>query len=213
MVLENLVNTVLESNKLYREVKTQLPDIFEEIHHQVRQELVSLCHQDSHYQEWDKFLSQYPLNNLLKQSIYLQIDNLAAKVQKIPEITAKSPKKLRATTQLFNALLLCGRLKRPQKEKVDSQTYEDIWAESLTELWRFICLKIDKFDETKVANHAEDVSKFMIWINSSMFYILKRCYFKVIDNQTQKIRENYQIINIDNQESLDIPSPKQELQF
>lgn len=214
MVLENIVSTILESNKLYREIKMQLPDIYEEIDREVRQELIGICNPELNHEEQEKLLRKYPLNNLLKQSIYLRIDRLAVTVQKIPEITAKNPQKLRATTQLFNALLSSGRLKRPQREKVDSQTYEDIWAESLTELWRFLCLKIDNFDTNRIINNNDpQVSKFMIWINSSMYYIIKRSYFQSIDTQTQKIRENYKIINIDNQESQDIPNPTKETPF
>lgn len=213
MVLENLVNTILKSNKLYRDIKMQLPDIYEEIHHEVKQELITICHGDSDYEEWEKSLRKYPVNNFLKQSIYLRIDKLAAGVQQLPEIAAKNPQKLRASTQLFNALLLSSRLKRPQQDKLDSQTYEDIWAESLTELWRFICNKIDKFDENKIASDNRKVSKFLIWINSSMKFIIKRCYFKIIDTQSQKIRENYQIINIDNQEGEEIPTPTNDTPF
>lgn len=213
MVLENLVDTILESNKLYREIKMQLPDIYEEIHHQVKQEFIVVCNQGSNLEEWEKLLRKYPLHNLLKQLIYQRIDKLAAIVRETPQSATINSKKLRATTQLFNALLLSGRLKRPQQNKVDCQTYEDIWAESLAELWLFLCSKIDKFDDSKLAINSNEVSKFMIWINSSMSYIIKRCYFKTIDIQANRIRENYQIINIDNQEHQEIASPTKEIPF
>ena len=213
MVLENLVDTILESNKLYREIKMQLPSIYEEIDRQVKQELIVICNQAFNSEEWEKLLRKYPLDNLLKQLIYLRIDNLAAIVRGIPQSVTINSKKLRATTQLFNALLLSGRLKRPQRKKVDAQTYEDIWAESLAELWRFLCFKIDNFDDRKLPIENHDVSKFMIWINSNMYYIIKRCYFKTIDTQTNKMRENYQIINIDNHEGQEIPSPTKEIPF
>ncbi|MEM7553922.1 MAG: hypothetical protein AAF378_07445 [Cyanobacteria bacterium P01_A01_bin.84] len=211
MGLENSIDAILRSHKVYRDIRSQIPDIHEEVYEDVRQQLLQKVSGEDIIN--DKLLSgKYPLDKLLKYSVYIRIDRLAVNAKKITNVPICDRNKQRALTQLFNAMLLCDRLKRPQREKVDSQTYEDILSESMGDLWRFLCQKIDSFDENRIDSNLE-TSNFLVWINASMKFILKRSYFKNIDNHSQKISQQYQIINIDSTENQDIPAAIKEVPF
>ena len=208
MGLENSIDAILRSHKVYRDIRSKIPDIHEEVYEDVRQQLLQEV-SERDIINGSSISGKYSLEHLFKHSVYIRIDKLAVKAKNITNVPIYHPRKQRALTQLFNAMLLCDRLKRPQREKVDSQTYEDILSESMGELWRFLCQKIDNFDEARIDRNLE-TSNFLIWINSSMKFILKRSYFKNIDNQSQKIGQQYQIINIDsteNQEVIPAKSP------
>ncbi|MEM7725815.1 MAG: hypothetical protein AAF208_05505 [Cyanobacteria bacterium P01_A01_bin.45] len=211
MSLENSVDAILRSHKIYRDIRSQVPDIHEKVYEDVRQQLLQKTNQEEIF-ESDLVSGRYPIDQLLKHAVYIRIDHLAVNAKKITNVPIYDRNKQRALTQLFNAMLLCDRLKRPQREKVDSQTYEDILSESMAGLWRFLCEKIETFDESRIDSNLE-TSNFLVWINASMKFILKRSYFKNIDNQSQKIRQEYQIINIDSTENQEIPAVTEEVPF
>lgn len=211
MVSVHPVDVVVRSNKLCREIKIQVPDIYEEIYYEVRLDLL-------HYLEENNF-NQYklpsricPLEIFLKKAIYQKIDRLAINAQTFANLPLHNPNKLKALTQLFNAIIISGRLKKPQSYKVDVQTYEDISAEALTELWRFLCSKIEKFDANRVDENYE-YSKFMVWVNSSMSYIIKRSYFKNIDIQSNKISQKYKIVRLNEHNCENISAPNEDTPF
>ncbi|KST64456.1 hypothetical protein [Mastigocoleus testarum] len=205
------VDVIVRSHKLCREIKVQIPCIYQEIYDEARLEL--LCHVEE--DDYNKSQLQSRIRSLdffLKKAVYQRIDKLAINAQQFVDLPLHNPNKLEALTQLFNAIIICGRLKKPQMYKVDLQTYEDISADSLTELWRFICLKIDKFEANRVDDNNE-YSKFMVWINSSMSYIIKRSYFRNIDIQSHKISKEYQIILLDEDNYESISAPSEEAPF
>lgn len=211
MVSVHPVDVVLGSNKLCREIKIQVPDIYEEIYDEVRLRLLHFFEENNFNQ--NKLPSQvYPLDVFFKKAIYQKIDKLAINAQTFVDLPLHNPNKLKALTQLFNAIIISGRLKKPQSYKVDVQTYEDISAEALTELWRFLCSKIEKFDASRVDENYE-YSKFMVWVNSSMSYIIKRSYFKNIDIQSNRISQKYKIVHLNNDNCENISAPDEDTPF
>ena len=149
MVSVHPVDVILRSNKLCREIKIQVPDIYEEIYCEVRLDLLRFLEEGNF--NTHKLPSQtYSLDIFFQKAIYLKIDQLAINAQSFANLPLHNPNKLKALTQLFNAIIISGRLKKPQSYKVDLQTYQDISAEALTELWQFLCFKIEKFDANRV---------------------------------------------------------------
>ena len=211
MVSVHPVDVIVRSNKLCREIKIQVPDIYEEIYDEVRLNLLHLL-EESNFNTQKLPSQTYPLDNFFQKAIYLKIDRLAINAQNFANLPLHNPNRLKALTQLFNAIIISGRLKKPQSYKVDVQTYEDISAEALTELWQFLCFKIEKFDANRVDQN-DEYSKFMVWINSSMSYIIKRSYFKNIDIPSNKISEKYKIVRINNDNCENISAPDQETPF
>ncbi|GEM_PF-2776334 len=218
MELESLISNFLQSHKLYCEIKKRIPDIHQDIHHQVYQILLSEASNVHDEDELQKFLTQLCLDNLLKKGIYQRIDILAINAKRIGQILHEQkqqlypPKKeeyLSACQQLFYATRLSGKAKRPYLNYRTSNYYPDIVHEYEMQLWRFICEKIKDFDHIKSRNqNNSNISHFMNWLNGCSKYL----YLKAHDKH-QKTSPSLLLIedNPNDNDYTNIPDTKQEL--
>ena len=120
MELESLISKSLQSHRLYCEVRKRIPDIHQEIYGQVYQILLKEASNVCDENELQKLFIKLPLDELLKQQIYQQIDILAidaktiGKSLNIEQLYPPETKKyLSACQQLFYAARLSGKMERP----------------------------------------------------------------------------------------------------
>ncbi|MEO1430820.1 MAG: hypothetical protein AAFV71_17505 [Cyanobacteria bacterium J06633_8] len=218
MELESLISNFLQSHKLYCEIKKRIPDIHQDIHHQVYQILLSEASNVHDEDELQKFLTQLCLDNLLKKGIYQRIDILAINAKRIGQILheqkqqlypPKTEEYLSACQQLFYATRLSGKAKRPYLNYRTSNYYPDIVHEYEIRVWRFICEKITYFDHSNSHNqNNSSISHFMNWLNGCS----KNLFLKALDKH-KRIAPSLLLIedNPNDNDYTNIPDTKQEL--
>ena len=221
MPLENLVDALLESNQLCNSIKRQVSEVYAEIYAEAHQALVNFAQGQKPQEDLNSVLLRFSLTDFFKNSLYRRIDRLAlrAKEMAIENNHASSfppnhPGKQSNLTHLFNAIVLSGRLARPDKKYPNFPGHEDIYHEYLMQLWIFLGKNIHKFDLEK-SRHKNDssISKLMIFVNSSSHYL----FLKAISAYTDKSiptplslkgkNQDYQVISFEELEQ-DPESPE-----
>lgn len=226
MPLENLVDAILQSNELCCSLKKQVSEVYPEIYAEAHQTLVNSVADQKHEDEISSLLLRFPLTDFLKTALYQRIDRLALKAKKMAVAVAQEPdksflphnKEQQATlTQLFNAILLTGRLARPDRKFTQLQSAEDVYHEYLMQLWQFICKNVERFDLNK-SHVALDPgrSKFMIFVNASSHYLFLKAVANCIDKSLpsgsikKEKNKKYQVISIDELPQ-DLEAPETEI--
>ena len=135
MELESLISNFLQSHKLYCEIRKRIPDIHQEIYHQVYQVLLYKASDVHDNDELQNFLTQLCLDDLLKKNIYQRIDILAINAKKIGGVLVtqrkqlyppETPNYLSACQQLFYAARLSDKTKRPLISIIEHQIFIQI---------------------------------------------------------------------------------------
>ncbi|MBV6622411.1 MAG: hypothetical protein KI793_05555 [Rivularia sp. (in: Bacteria)] len=186
MELESLLSKSLESHGLYCEIRKRIPDIHEEIYHQVYQILLREASNVYDEQQLQKLLLKLSLDDLLKQEIYQSIDILAINARELSQsldtqqlYPPATKEYLSGCQQLFYATRICGKTKRPYLNYRTSKFYQDIVHEYEMQIWRFICREIKKFEHGKNQNiNDENVSCFMAWLNGCSTNLFKKALAK-----------------------------------
>lgn len=219
MELESLISNFLQSHKLYCEIRKRIPDIHQDIHHQVYQVLLCEASDIDDEDELQKLLTQLCLDDLLKKEIFQRIDILAINAKRIGQLLDSHkqqlypPKKeeyLSVCQQLFYATRLCGKTKRPYINYRTSNSYPDIIHEYEMQVWRFICEKIKDFDHSNSRNkNNSSISHFMNWLNGCS----KNLFLKALDKYKKTSPDLLLIENNvnDDNDYTNIPDTKQEL--
>ncbi|NJM22199.1 MAG: hypothetical protein HC836_43705 [Richelia sp. RM2_1_2] len=186
MELESLISKSLQSHRLYCEIRKRIPNIHQEIYHQVYQIILQEASNVCDENELQKLFIKLPLDNLLKQQTYQQIDILAINAKTISQslniqqlYPPETKKYLSACQQLFYATRISGRMKRPYINYRTSKFYQDIIHEYEMQIWRFICEQIRKFEYDKSQNISyENLSRFMTWLNGCSNNLFKKALDK-----------------------------------